>query len=143
MSQENVEVVRAAIDAWNRRDFGSLMSLVHEDVELHFIGGFADLVGAELRGRDAVFKFWRDFIGTVGGKFEVETAHHAADRVVTVATIKGAGETSGAPSTIRFGQVWSLRDGKVSRMDSYYRAKEALEAVGLREWANLRPSALR
>jgi ketosteroid isomerase-like protein len=33
MSQENVEIVRAAIDAWNRRDFDSLMNLVHEDVE--------------------------------------------------------------------------------------------------------------
>ena len=133
MSQENVEIVRAAIDAWNRRNFDALMNLVHEDVELHLIDGFADLAGAEFRGRDAVFKFWRDFIGTVGGDFEVETTHHAGDRVVTVGTIKGAGGTSGAPSTIRFGQVWILRDGKVSQMDSYYRAKEALEAVGLRE----------
>jgi ketosteroid isomerase-like protein len=133
MSQENVEIVQAAIDAWNVRDFDSLMNLVHEDVELHFIGGFADLVGAEFRGRDAVFKLWRDLIGTVGGEFELETAHHAGDRVVTIATIRGAGGTSGVPTTIRFGQVWSLRDGTVSRMDSYYRASDALEAAGLSE----------
>ena len=132
MSEENVEIVRAAIDAWNRRDFDSLMNLVHEDAELYLIGGFADLVGAEFRGRDAVLQFWRDLIGTVGGEFELETAHHAGDRVVTIATIKGAGGTSGVPTAIRFGQVWSLRDGTVSRMDSYYRASDALEAAGLR-----------
>jgi ketosteroid isomerase-like protein len=133
MSEENVEVVRAAIDAWNRRDFDSLRNRVHEDVELHLIGGFADLAGAEFRGRDAVFQFWHDLIGTVGGEFEVEAAHQAGDRVVTIATISGAGGTSGVPIDTRFGQVWSVREGKVSRMDSYYRESEALEAAGLEE----------
>ncbi len=133
MSEENVEVIRAALDAWNRRDFDALTSLVQEDVELHLIGGFADLIGTEFKGREAVFRFWREFIGNVGGQFELETAHDAGDRVVTVATIRGAGETSGAPVKIRFGQVWSFRDAKVSRMDSYYEASEALEAAGLSE----------
>jgi ketosteroid isomerase-like protein len=133
MSQENVEIVRVAFDEWNRRDFDSLRDLFHEDVDLHFIGGFADLVGANLTGRDAVFRFWHDFIGTLGGEFDLEAAHEAGDRVVTIATLRGVGGTSGVPSEIRFGQLWSLREGKVSRMDSYYRASEALEAAGLRE----------
>jgi ketosteroid isomerase-like protein len=133
MSLENVEIVRVAFDKWNRRDFDSLRNLFHEDVELHFIGGFADLVGAELRGRDAVFQFWRDFIGTLGGEFELEAAHDAGGRVVTIATVRGVGGASGVPSKLRFGQVWSLHEGKVSRMDSYYRASEALEAAGLPE----------
>jgi ketosteroid isomerase-like protein len=133
MSQENVEIVKVVFDEWNRRDFDSLTNLFHEDVELHFIGGFAYLVGADLRGRDAVFQFWRDFIRTVGGEFELEAAHDAGGRVVTIATVRGVGGTSGAPGEIRFGQVWSLREGKVSRMDSYYKASEALEAAGLRE----------
>jgi ketosteroid isomerase-like protein len=107
--------------------------LPHEDVELHFIGGFADLVGTEFRGREAVLQFWREFTGTVGGEMEIETADHFGDRVLTIATITGTGGTSGVPTEIRFGQVWSLRDGKVSRIDSYYRASDALEAAGLEE----------
>jgi ketosteroid isomerase-like protein len=112
MSQENAEIVRRAFDEWNRRDFDSLRDLFHEDVELHFIGGFSNLLGEALRGRDAVFQFWRDFIGTLGGEFELEAAHDAGSRVVTIATVRGVGGTSGVPSEIRFGQVWSLRDGK-------------------------------
>jgi ketosteroid isomerase-like protein len=133
MSQENVEIIRRAIGAWNRRDFHSLTDLFHEDVELHFIGGFANLVGTELSGRDAVFRFWRDFIETLGGELELETAHDDGGRVVTIGTIRGVGGRSGVPSEIRFGQVWSLRDAKVSRMDSYYEPNDALEAVGLSE----------
>jgi ketosteroid isomerase-like protein len=43
------------------------------------------------------------------------------------------GETSGVPSSIRFGQVWSFRDGRVIRIDGYYDPLAALEAVGLVE----------
>jgi ketosteroid isomerase-like protein len=133
MSQENVEIVLAALDAWNRRDVNAAMSLIQEDVELHLIGGFADVIGREFKGREAVVRFWRDFVGAVGGELDLEAAHDAGDRVVTIATIRGAGETSGIPVENRFGQVWSLREGKVSRMDSYYDASDALEAAGLRE----------
>jgi hypothetical protein len=34
MSRENVEVVRAALDAYTRRDFGALRALNHSHVEL-------------------------------------------------------------------------------------------------------------
>jgi ketosteroid isomerase-like protein len=39
------------------------------------------------------------------------------------------------PTTIRSGNVYFFRDGKISAVDSYYEASEALEAVGLSEWA--------
>jgi ketosteroid isomerase-like protein len=133
MSEENVEIVLAALDAWNHRDFDAATGLVQEDVELHLIGGFADVIGREFKGRDAVIRFWRDFVEAVGGELELETVHDAGDRVVTIATIRGAGEASGIPVENRFGQVWSLRDAKVSRMDSYYEVSEALEAAGLQE----------
>jgi hypothetical protein len=35
--------------------------------------------------------------------------------------------------TIRSGNVYFFRDGKISAVDSYYEASEALEAVGLSE----------
>lgn len=40
---------------------------------------------------------------------------------------------SGAPAELRFGQVWTFRDGKVIRVDFYYEPNEALEAAGLSE----------
>ena len=37
------------------------------------------------------------------------------------------------PTTVRAGNVFFFRDGKISAVDSYYEASEALEAAGLSE----------
>jgi ketosteroid isomerase-like protein len=133
MSEENVEAVLRVIDAWNRRDFDAAISIAHEDAEIHFIGGFADLIGEEYDGREGILRFWRDMLGTIGGQVAVETAIDAGERVVVITTVEGAGAESGVPVTLRFGQVWSFRDAKAIRLDFYYEPSEALEAAGLRE----------
>jgi ketosteroid isomerase-like protein len=138
MSQERVESVHQfvleAFDAWNRREFDEAARLAHEDFEFHLIGGFADMVGEEFKGREGLFRFWRDLAGTVGGKAEVErTAEMDEGRLLVIGTLKGFGMESGAPSSFRFGQVWTFSDGKVIRVDSYYDPRDALEAAGLSE----------
>ena len=131
MSQMNMDVVRAVFDAWNRRDFDAAIARTADDVELHFIGGFSDVMGREWKGRDGMLQFWRDWLGTLGGRIALERIQDAGDRVVVVGTMDAVGETSGVPSSIRFGQVWNFRDGKVVRIDGYYDPHGALEAVGL------------
>jgi ketosteroid isomerase-like protein len=133
MSRENVEAVLRVIDAWNRRDFDAAMSIAHEDAEIHFIGGFADLIGEEYDGREGILRFWRDILGTIGGQVAVETASDAGEQVVVITTVEGTGAESGVPVTLRFGQVWSFRDAKAIRLDFYYEPSEALEAVGRSE----------
>ena len=133
MSQENVEAVLRAIGAWNRRDFDAAMSIAHEDAEIHFIGGFADLIGEEYDGREGILRFWRDILGTIGGQVAIETASDAGEQVVVITTVEGTGAESGVPVTLRFGQVWSFRGAKAFRLDFYYEPSEALEAAGLRE----------
>ncbi len=129
MSQESVEIVHQVLEAWNRRDVDAAVRVAHEEIELHFIGGFADLIGEEFDGRAGVVRFWRDILGTIGGQVAVETTVDAGDRVAVITTAEGAGAESGAPARLRFGQVWSFREGKVIRVDFYYAPSEALEAV--------------
>lgn len=131
MSQTNVDVVRAVIEAWNRRDFAAAIIHTADDVELHFIGGFSDVMGTEWKGPEGMLQFWREWLGTLGGCIMVESLLDVGGRVVAIGTMEAVGETSGAPSVIRFGQVWSFRDGKVVRIDGYYDPRAALEAVGL------------
>jgi ketosteroid isomerase-like protein len=133
MSETKIDVVRAVLEAWNRRDFDAAIGHTAEDVELHFIGGFADVMGTEWKGHDGMLRFWREWLGTLGGCIVVESLLDAGDRVVVIGTMEAVGDTSGAPSAIRFGQVWSFRDGKVVRIDGYYDPHDALEAVGLSE----------
>jgi ketosteroid isomerase-like protein len=133
MSQENVDAVQAIFEAWNRRDFDAAIRDTHEDVELHFVGGFADVMGEEWKGRESLLRFWRDWLGTIGGYLALESALDIGDRVVVIGTMEAVGEASRAPSAIRFGQVWRFHGGKVVRIDGYYDPLAALEAAGLSE----------
>jgi len=63
----------------------------------------------------------------------VEDVFEATDRVVLIASAVASGAASGAPATVRFGQVFMFREGKTVVIDGYWEAREAVEAVGLRE----------
>src|SRR3954466_4905681 len=114
MSQENVEVVRQSFEAWNRGDFDvALDRFGHEEIELHIVGGFEDLIGEAFVGRERIVGLWHELTTTLGVKFKVEEVLEAGDRVVVILFQEALGAESGAPTTLRPGQVWSFRDGKV------------------------------
>ena len=55
------------------------------------------------------------------------------DRVIVAVRIRGRGRASGIPVDARLYDVYTLRDGKIIRMDQFTRRSEALEAAGMRE----------
>jgi ketosteroid isomerase-like protein len=66
-------------------------------------------------------------------EFEVESLLDAGDRVVALVLQRGTSKAAGMPVEMSFAQVWTLRDGKQSRMDMYSDRAEALAATGLSE----------
>ena len=58
MSQENVEIVRAAFEAWNAGDLERVIELV--DPELEFVPFRSQLDGAPYVGADGMRQFARD-----------------------------------------------------------------------------------
>lgn len=127
---ENVRLVRRALQAFNDRDLDAMWLIWADDFLFRQIGGFAALSGAEHRGADA--REWlRDWFDTIGGRIAVESILEADDQVLAIMKVAGAGIASGAPATMRIGQIFSFRDGKISGVDSYYEAGEALKALGL------------
>ncbi len=133
MSQENVEIARRMVEAFNERDVPTLELIFSEDVMMRLIGGFAGLMGTEFRGQAAAGTWMGDWVQTIGGRVEIETLRDVDDRVMLIATMVTAGTLSGTPAALRYGQVYSFRDGCISRVDSYYLVDEALKAVGLEE----------
>ena len=135
MTEQNVEIVRGVLEAWNRRDFETLMSFGHDDVELHLIGGFADMIGDTFDGPDAVLRFWREMAQTIGGRIELDDARDLGDgdQLLVRFTWTGSGFGSGAPATMKTGNIWTFRDGKVIRVDAYYDPDAAFEAAGIEE----------
>ncbi len=139
MSQEHMDLVRRGFDAFNDRDLEALLASYTEDVEWRMVGGLADLMGGEVRGREALGGFLSDWLENLGGRAETESLLEAGDRILAVIHLTSAGGTSGAPTTQQIGQVYSFRDGQICAIDNYWNADEALKAAGLMDNERTRP----
>jgi ketosteroid isomerase-like protein len=129
MSHESAEVVRAALDAYNRGDFEGALSLVSSDCTFDWSRSIGPQRG--LYGIDEVseFNIAEQFEAT---RFEPQEFIEAADQVITplVGYFRGR---DGIEVTARFTFLWDLRDGAVARVTLYQERNEALEAAGLEE----------
>ena len=136
MSQENVDVVRAAIDAANKRDADGFLACLDPEVMWDDTEGFAGLRRvysglADVRDwfQAAVVEPWDSL------HMAIEDLTEASDggAVAVGGSISARGRASGAEADIRVWQVLRLRDGKITRRQLYWTRDEAFEALGLRE----------
>jgi ketosteroid isomerase-like protein len=134
MSQENVEVFRRAGEAFNRRDIDAITDLLTEDFE--FIPYLAAVVEktTTYRGRDGLRQYgedadpaWENF------QVRVDEIRDLGDRVIAFGEIRGRGRASGLDTRVSLAWVADFHQGKISRLQSYGDATEALEAAGLSE----------
>jgi ketosteroid isomerase-like protein len=132
MSQENVETMRAAIEAFNRRDGKAFGAFLDQDAEI--VPVRAALEGTTYRGADAAVKYcaavdesWENL------EWEVEEIRDGGDWVLAMGRIRGEGRGSGAAIDARAGWVARFRDGLVTNFRTYADRAEALEAVGVSE----------
>ena len=136
MSQENVEVVRRAFEAFNR---GGVDACVNEglwspeivwDVTPSGVPG----LGA-YRGHEEVKRFldddWFSAFPFEEWEVKLEDVIDAGDQVISMSRQHGRGASSGALAELELAQVVTLRDGQVVRVDNYVDREKALEAAGL------------
>ena len=132
MSQDDVEVVRAAFDAWNRGP-EALGDILDSDVDWRAIEGAPDDVGP-MRGLDAMRAYTRDWFDHFDDlRLEPEELIDAGDRVVAVQRLSGRAKRSGIETELRFAVVYTVSGGKIVRGREYMTREPALEAVRLDE----------
>jgi ketosteroid isomerase-like protein len=142
MSKENVETVREAFDGFNAFMRGELTSeaaaeyaLLDPQVELDWhdqrtpdtpqhVGGAQELIGLWERFRGA----WVDLAWE-----PIEFIEAPGDRVLTPIRQPSRGRESGVPMEVHFFCVWTIRDGRLRKIELFRHRAEALEAAGLRE----------
>jgi ketosteroid isomerase-like protein len=131
MSKENVEVVRDQFAATNERDFPRAMSHYAEGVEL-IVNHDAFLQSGTFTGREAVGQWFGDWFRTFepGYRFEIDEARDLGDIVLIVATHHGRGRASGASVQGQTGYLYTVRGGKIVRVELFRGRIEALEAAG-------------
>jgi len=61
----------------------------------------------------------------------LKSLHDAGDKVVAFMRQRGTSKAAGMPVEMSFAQVFTIRDGKESRMEMYSDRDEALAANGL------------
>jgi ketosteroid isomerase-like protein len=130
---DNAELARAAMEAFNRRDYDPGLIL--------FDAAVVWTVGAELlldagvyTGRDGVRRFW-DMWHETFEDFELlveECTEAPQGHVVTVVRSHGWGAGSGAEVlSPPFVQVFRIRDGLITHVWLHGRRETALKAAGL------------
>jgi ketosteroid isomerase-like protein len=131
MSEENVEVVRRIIEAFQRGDWDAVMAGYDEAVVLDQ----SRMPGGGIyHGHKGVRDFYVGWIGAWDDlRFELEQVLDADDLVVDINEVTGKGRSSGVPVRMRTGNLWTVEHGKVVRHVGYPVASEALEAAGLSE----------
>jgi ketosteroid isomerase-like protein len=132
MSQENLEIVRQSLEAFNSKGVDGLASFWHPDIEWRAVEGAPDDVG-EMHGREALRRYAQDWLDTFDNFTFVaeELLDGADDRVVAVQRITGRARLSGVETEFRYAVVCTIQDGKIIRGREYATRAEALEAVGL------------
>ncbi len=131
MSQENVEVVQAGLDAWNAGDMDAFGELLATDVILRLPDGWPE-PGPYL-GREAAMRqfeqnrevFDADTLEPIGDFIGV------GDRVLVRMIWRGLGH--GPESALEWTNMCTVRKGKVATIEYFWDHADALEAVGLSE----------
>ena len=134
MSQENVEVLRRAYDAFNRGDLDTLASEFY-DQQVEWQTSREDPDAATHRGREAVRRYFDQWLESFEGLHaDVEEYIDASnDRVFTWVRWTGRGRESGIDTEWWLAIVSTLRGGRIFRVEEYFDRAEGLEAAGLEE----------
>jgi ketosteroid isomerase-like protein len=135
MSEENVELVRKSIEAWNQRDLETLMSYTTSDVEWE-AGGPAAVEQPLYAGRDeltrgteALWETWEEF------RLQETEVRDLGDSVLWMGRMQLRGGASHVELDQEFAIRYWVRDGEIARGKAFLSWQEALEDDGLQEIA--------
>jgi ketosteroid isomerase-like protein len=131
MSQESVEIIKAAFDAANREDWDALLQAAAPGFELDWSRAMSPLSG--VYGLDQVRRFLEELTEYWESiRNEPHEFIAAGDLVVVPMTGHARGrdgiEVKASPTL-----VWTIRDGAIERVSMYQEKEDALEALGLSE----------
>lgn len=127
----NVEIVRSGFD-----HFGATGDMLADIVAPEFVWDMSHYSGwpeeQTYHGIEGARTFLRRWTGAWDDwELEVESMHDAGDQVLVIAHQSGRSKEAGLRVEMTMAMVWTLRDGKETRMEMYSDPSEAMRAVGL------------
>jgi len=135
MSQENIDVFRTGLEAYNRRDIDAFLETFDPMAEIHPLTlamfGRKETV---YRGHEGIREFIRDVDEVLPGiHVEPLEFRDLGEQIVATGRLHARGRASGAEVESPIAWLVEFRAVRVIRMTDYLDPKDALEAAGLRE----------
>jgi ketosteroid isomerase-like protein len=133
MSQDNLELVRDAFEAFSRNDMDGVLGLCDEGIVVTQPPEVPGISPQQHGHRGVLEAFeiwpeqWDDF------RIEILRENAAGDHVVVTARTSGRGKQSGVDVEMDFSFLFTVRDEKIVEMKIFIREEQALEAAGLDE----------
>jgi ketosteroid isomerase-like protein len=129
MGSTNLEVVRRLLTAYNEGDIAGVLAELDEDVEWQVPAVLP--LGGVYRGHDEL----RRFFATVFSRFRqprIEPGEllNAGNHVVYLGRFTAQPMTAGPELDVEVAFVWTMRDGKVTRMREYSDTATILRFAG-------------
>jgi ketosteroid isomerase-like protein len=136
MSQENVEIVRRVIDAWNRRDLKDLLAI--SDPEGEYVNSPTAIEPGTKRGRDEVAAVMRaQWESLTDGRWEIDRIYDRGEEIIALGRLSRRMPGSDARLEDRSLLSYKIRSGKLVRTEVLGLGRDevqtALEAAGLSE----------
>jgi ketosteroid isomerase-like protein len=135
MSEENVEIVRRLVDAWNRRDLEALVDL--GDPEVSFVNSPTAVEPGTRRGIDEVAAAIRQQWEVLDARWEVDQVFDRGDEIILLGRLSTGMPDSDARIAEPLLVSYRLRDGTLIRAEilgfGVTEVETALEAAGLSE----------
>ena len=136
MSQENVEVVQRAVEAWNADDLDAFLAELHADLEWHpSIEPGLEGTATIYRGHDGARKAWREYRGEAWERLtsRPQEVRDLGESVLLLGRIEFTARTTGIEFSQEIGELFEFRGGKIVRARDFLTHADALEAAGLSE----------
>jgi ketosteroid isomerase-like protein len=135
MSQENVEIIRRLLDAWNRQDIEGILALIHPEGE--YVNAPTAVEPGTRRGHDEIVAVMRKQWEILSGASqEIDRFHDRGEEIITEGrvsrTMPGSDGRISNPLLIS----WKFRDGKLIRLEQLGAGPDfpdAVAAAGLSE----------
>jgi ketosteroid isomerase-like protein len=132
MSEENVEAVRRAWEAWEEGELSDAIAAMRPEMVTYVAPPLP--VAGTYYGPEGFLQLTLDWAeGFDELEITSEEFFDAGDKVVVHARHRARGAASGVPVETDVWYVWTLKEGRAVRADVFNDRAEALEAAGLSE----------
>jgi len=125
---DSLDIIRLGAERWNAGDLEGMFELYHDDIVVMPGGHWPD--PAVVEGKDAFRESTQEWLD-VWQSIEIETTDVEAygDRVVAHGAWRSTGRLSGIEGTLPIHIVFTVRDGRIARLEWFPDHERAVAAA--------------